>query len=349
MVLVGDVDVVAGPDVVADLDREVADDATPLADQAAVADATTRSDRHRWPGTMPADRRDLRPDHRAGPDVDVALVDDRGRREADDAALAEGAEAPAPAAVGADGAELDHAVPCPAHQLAGRPAWPHPAAVDDRGVGPHPLEHGRGGYRRAVTTVGRGGCASMQAWLPSARLAADRTVDTHALVVTGGHGFDEPSFAALLAALPASPWSASPTRTPTDRLHPDRLHADVVVLYDLPGLRARPGSAGGAVPPAGRGRRGLGGACSPRACPSSRSTTASAPGPRGHASPTSSAACSSTPPGRLAGQDWPDSGYRHDVPQASPSSRPTIRSAPACRRPSRSSTSPTSARSSRTP
>src|SRR4029078_7487324 len=36
--LVGDVDVVAGPDVVPDLDREVPDDAAPLADQAAVAD-----------------------------------------------------------------------------------------------------------------------------------------------------------------------------------------------------------------------------------------------------------------------------------------------------------------------
>ena len=38
VVLVRDVDVVAGPDVVADLDRQVPDDAAPLADQAAITD-----------------------------------------------------------------------------------------------------------------------------------------------------------------------------------------------------------------------------------------------------------------------------------------------------------------------
>ena len=55
VVLVGDVDVVAGPHVVADLDREVADDAAALADQAAIADPHHRVARQCCPGTMPAD------------------------------------------------------------------------------------------------------------------------------------------------------------------------------------------------------------------------------------------------------------------------------------------------------
>ena len=55
MVLVGDVDVMPGPHVVADLDREVSDDAAAPPDEAAIADRTTGSVRHRWPGTIPAD------------------------------------------------------------------------------------------------------------------------------------------------------------------------------------------------------------------------------------------------------------------------------------------------------
>ena len=91
-------------------------------------------------------QRDVRAEHRARADVDVALVHDRRRREADDAALAERPEAPPEARPGADRAQLDDTVPGPAHHLAGQPLGCAPQAVDCRGVGPHPLEHGHGGY-----------------------------------------------------------------------------------------------------------------------------------------------------------------------------------------------------------
>ncbi len=42
MVLVGDVDVVTGPHIVADLDRQVPDDARPAADEASIPDADHR-------------------------------------------------------------------------------------------------------------------------------------------------------------------------------------------------------------------------------------------------------------------------------------------------------------------
>ena len=67
---------------------------------------TTGSVRHCWPGTMPADSVHVRSDHRVRADVDVALVDQRGRREADHAALAERTEAPPSARVGADRTEV---------------------------------------------------------------------------------------------------------------------------------------------------------------------------------------------------------------------------------------------------
>ena len=53
---------------------------------------TTGSVRHSWPGTMPADSVTCGPIIVPLADVDVALVEDRVRREADDAALAETAE-----------------------------------------------------------------------------------------------------------------------------------------------------------------------------------------------------------------------------------------------------------------
>ena len=94
VVLVGDVHVVARPDVVADLDRQVADDAAPLADEAAVADRDHRVAHRDLTGDHPGRQAHVRADQRALPDVDVLLVEDRDRREADDAALAEPAEPP---------------------------------------------------------------------------------------------------------------------------------------------------------------------------------------------------------------------------------------------------------------
>ena len=92
VVLIGDVDVVAGPHVVADVDAEVADDATALADQASIADAHDRIGEARLARHHAGRERDLRADHRALADVDVPLVEDGVVREADDAARTEAAE-----------------------------------------------------------------------------------------------------------------------------------------------------------------------------------------------------------------------------------------------------------------
>ena len=88
----------------------------------------------------------MRADERSRPDVDVPLVEDRDRGEADDAALAERAEPPAAAAAGADRAELDHRLPSPLHQL-GRAPLQRPADVVDRARRRVvPLQHARRRY-----------------------------------------------------------------------------------------------------------------------------------------------------------------------------------------------------------
>ena len=135
-----------------------------------------------------------------------------------------------------------------------------------------------------------------------------------ALVVTGGHRFDEAAFDDLLAQLPSVTVERVDHPEAGDRLHPDRLGADVIVLYDMPGLRLRRGDPVEIVePPAGvvEGWEALLAAgvpvvalhhsiCSWPAWP----RFAEIIGGRFHYAP-----------GHLAGRDWPDSGYRHDVEQ----------------------------------
>ena len=118
MVLVGHVDVVAGPDVVADLDREVPDDAAALADQAPVADADHRIADAILARHHAGRQRGVRADHRVAPDADVALVEDRVRGEADDAALPELTESPSRRAVRADRRPPGHGVAHAADRLA---------------------------------------------------------------------------------------------------------------------------------------------------------------------------------------------------------------------------------------
>ncbi len=135
-----------------------------------------------------------------------------------------------------------------------------------------------------------------------------------ALVLTGGHGYDEAAFSALLDQLPSVTVEQVAHPEAAGRLHPDRLDADVIVLYDMPGLRVRRGSPAEVIdPPASvvEGWEALltdgvpvvalhHSICSWPAWP----RFAEIVGGRFHYAP-----------GRLAGRDWPDSGYRHDVEQ----------------------------------
>src|SRR5262245_12349187 len=74
VVLGDEVDVVARPDVVADVDGQVADEAAAPADQAPVADAHHGVGDTLLPGRHARRERHLRADQGAGADVDVALV-----------------------------------------------------------------------------------------------------------------------------------------------------------------------------------------------------------------------------------------------------------------------------------
>ena len=80
---------------------------------------------------MPADSDTCGPITRAGADVDVALVDERRRREADHAAVAERTEAPSAAGPRSDGAELLDPLPRPVDDLAGA----HVARAPPHGAG----------------------------------------------------------------------------------------------------------------------------------------------------------------------------------------------------------------------
>ena len=96
---------------------------------------TTGSVTQTWPGTMPADSETCGPIIGPGADVDVALVDERGRREADHAAVTEGPEPAAAPGPRADGAELLDLVPTPGARPRRRPSAPgtRPGATACRG------------------------------------------------------------------------------------------------------------------------------------------------------------------------------------------------------------------------
>ena len=125
---------------------------------------------------------------------------------------------------------------------------------------------------------------------------------------------DEPSFAALLAALPGVAVERVAHPDADDRLHPNRLDADVVILYDLPGVRLAHGRPAEPFPPPPEvvdGWEGL--------------LAEGVPIVALHHSlcswplwPRFAALLGGVffyAPGKVAGKDWPDSGYRLDVPQ----------------------------------
>ncbi len=121
MVLIGDVDVVTGPDVVADLDALVADDADALAEHAAVADrddrfaALVRMDGH------PGRDAGKGADRAARADRDATFAEDHRRREGDHAAVAEVIEAPRLAVARPDRADPHDAIPTRMDDVAGDP------------------------------------------------------------------------------------------------------------------------------------------------------------------------------------------------------------------------------------
>jgi type 1 glutamine amidotransferase len=138
---------------------------------------------------------------------------------------------------------------------------------------------------------------------------------THVLVLTKGHPFDGPAFAAMWDALADDgiTWEHVEHPEGRSRLHPERLGADVLALYDMPGIRfTRPGVAFD-EPPAEvvEGFTALVDAGVPilalhHAIAGWPAWPAYADwlGGRFHYAAAT-----------LAGVEWPDSGYRHDVRQ----------------------------------
>ena len=118
---VGDVHVVAGPHVVAEHDRLVADDARALPDQAAIADlhhgmVADVERRH------PRRQRHVGPEQAPGTDVDRTLAEQRRHREADHGVVAERAEPARPAAARPDRSHPLGALPRLLEDVAGEVA-----------------------------------------------------------------------------------------------------------------------------------------------------------------------------------------------------------------------------------
>jgi hypothetical protein len=139
---------------------------------------------------------------------------------------------------------------------------------------------------------------------------------TSALVLTKGHPFDGPSFAAMWDSLAERgiTWEHVEHPDGEARLHPDRLEADVLVLYDMPGIGfRRPGLPEFAEPPAAvvDGFGALTAAGVPILA--LHHAIAGWPAWAGYAELIGGRFHYVA--SRLRGTDWPDSGYRHDVHQ----------------------------------
>ena len=118
VILISDVDMVSSPHVVADLDPQVANNPTPLANEAPVADADDRVRDHFLAGHHAGRKGGLGPNHRAFADVDVLLVKERVWRETDDAVLSELAKPFAPACVGTYRTQLGSELPAAVYGFA---------------------------------------------------------------------------------------------------------------------------------------------------------------------------------------------------------------------------------------
>ena len=118
MILIGDVDVVTGPDVVADIDLEMAHDAAAFSDQAAIA--------NRYHGVCHAllsrdhsgGQSDIGADHGARSNMNELFVEQRVSGKANDAVLPKRAKFSPTAAVRTDRCTLNGCRPSPMHKLA---------------------------------------------------------------------------------------------------------------------------------------------------------------------------------------------------------------------------------------
>jgi hypothetical protein len=135
-----------------------------------------------------------------------------------------------------------------------------------------------------------------------------------ALVLTGGHPFDRQAFTAMLDALPGVDWEEAPHPEAERRLSAGEIDADVILAYDMPGVRFRPGAPPELASPPRQlvaGVNALLEAGQPFVF--LHHAIASWPawpdyaelvGGRFHYAAS-----------HLRGKSWPDSGYRHDVRQ----------------------------------
>jgi hypothetical protein len=103
VVLVGDVDVGTGVDVVPDLHVEVADDVTPPADHAPVADTDDRIGDHLLPRHHPGRNAHVGPDEGVGPDGYPLLAEGRSGRKGQTTSRAEASEPPGRGVAGTGG------------------------------------------------------------------------------------------------------------------------------------------------------------------------------------------------------------------------------------------------------
>jgi hypothetical protein len=111
MVLIGDVHVGSGVDVVTDLHLKMAHDVAPAADHAPVTDAHHRIGDHVLAGHHAGRDADIGAHQGVAPDVDPALTEERPGREGETAPGSEKSEAGGRAVPGTDGAPLGHPVP----------------------------------------------------------------------------------------------------------------------------------------------------------------------------------------------------------------------------------------------
>src|SRR5215467_13828585 len=144
VVLVGDVHIRAGVDVIADRDRVVGDDMAAPADDTPVTDPQQRHLAQVLPRDHARAQADLGPDHRPGPDLDPPLAVQGAGGEADDRPRAERGERPARRGVGGDRPGALRRPPQAVHSTPG-----HPAAA---GVECASRRHDGEGYRSVAAS-----------------------------------------------------------------------------------------------------------------------------------------------------------------------------------------------------